>query len=204
MRRIVVLALVSALLAVACHSKIGAGSRPALLLDQVNAASANVHVGQEFSYAVVLLRSTSDSPVTIRRVTFTEPKGIGSVVKPLDVDVTPVPAKDDWPVRVWSSFPPTAKIDGRCQAQPVRPAVGAVIPPHGAVRLVVHFRAVAAGDYFMDGQDVAYTVRDSSGGTPGSIALPNRFLGTVTPTGGSLQPDRTELACTDLGNLPSG
>jgi hypothetical protein len=200
-RRLPTALFAAAVLLAACGlSKIHAGSRHALLVDQVNSTSANVRVGQQFSYAVVLLRSTSGSPVTIRKVTLTEPKGIGDVVKPIEVDVAHLARRDDWPVRNWSSFPPTAKIDGTCQAMQLEPAVGAVIPPHQAARLVVLFKALKTGDYFLDGQDVAYTVN----GTPDSVSLPNRFLGTVTKTGGDLTPTSIEKSCSKLGNLPPG
>jgi hypothetical protein len=189
-----------ALALAACSSKINAGSRPALLLDQVNSIRADVHVGQEFTYAVVLLRSTSDDPVTIRRVQFTQPQGIGDVVRPAEVDLAHLAPDVDWPVRLWSSFPPTAKLDGKCRAQEVEPAAGAVIPPHQAARLVVRFRAVGPGDWFLGGQHVAYT----AGGKPGDITLPNRFVGTVTKTGGTLEPDAIEQACAKLGNLLPG
>jgi hypothetical protein len=205
-RRLMVAALATLPLALAAcgGQKIGPEARPALLLDQLNSTGANVHVGQEFTNAVVLLRSTSDSSVTIRRVTFTEPKGIGSVVKVEHVMVTPVPKQDDWPVQVWSSYPPTAKIGGMCQSMPLQPVVGATIPPHGAARLVVLFKALEAGDYFIDGQAVSYEVGSGSGRTTGSITLPNRFVGTVTPTGGTVSPSSIELACKQLGNLLKG
>jgi hypothetical protein len=185
----------------ACSSKIGPRPSPALLLDQVNSLQTNVDAGQEFTYAVVLLRSTSDSPVTIRSVKFDTPKGIGGVVKPLEVDLAHLATKDDWPVRVWSSFPPTAKVDGRCQAQELEPAAGAVIPPNAAARLVVLFRAVHPGDFYLGGQDVTYSVD----GAPGDVDLPNRYLGTVTKAGGTLEPEPIETTCAKLGNLlPTG
>jgi hypothetical protein len=205
-RRLVVAALAVLPLALAAcgGQKIGPVARPALLLDQLNSTPANVHVGQEFTNAVVLLRSESDSPVTIRKVTFTEPKGIGTVVKVEHVDVTPVPQKDDWPVQVWSSYPPTAKIDGMCRSMPLQPVAGATIPPHGAARLVVLFEALKAGDYFIDGQAVSYEVGSGSARTTGSITLPNRFVGTVTPTGGTVSPSSIEQACKQLGKLLTG
>ena len=42
----VALGLVLTLAATACSPKIQAGSRPALLLDQLNSLSTNAHVGQ--------------------------------------------------------------------------------------------------------------------------------------------------------------
>src|SRR5215467_3776288 len=115
-RRIAALVALPVLLAACGAQKIQAGNRPALLLDQVNSIGADVNVGDTFTYAVVLLRSVSDSPVKITKITFTEPKGIGTVVKPVAVDVYHLPQKDDWPVRNWRSFPPTAKVAGKCQA----------------------------------------------------------------------------------------
>ncbi|HEY7281513.1 MAG TPA: hypothetical protein VID47_07970 [Actinomycetota bacterium] len=205
-RLMVAAALAAASLGVAAcgAQKIGPVARPALLLDQLNSTPANVHVGQEFTNAVVLLRSESDSPVTIRKVTFTEPRGVGTVVKVEHVMATPVSKNDDWPVRVWSSYPPTAKIGGMCRSMPLQPVVGATIPPHGAARLVVLFRALKAGDYFIDGQAVSYEVGSGSGRTTGSITLPNRFIGTVTPTGGTVSPDPIEQACAQLGHLLKG
>ena len=41
----------------------------------------------------------------------------------------------------------------------------------------------------------------AAGGTPESIALPNRFLGTVSKSDGTLQPQPIEKACSKLGNL---
>ena len=192
--------LLPVLLAACGGSKIQAGNRPALLLDQVNSIGADVNVGDTFTYAVVLLRSVSDQPVKITKVTFTEPKGIGTIVKPLAVDVYHMAPKDDWPVRNWRSFPPTAKVAGKCRAMTLEPAEGAVIQPGAAARLVVQFDALKEGDYFLDGQKVDYTVD----GKPGSITLPNRFLGTVSNSGGTLTPTKIEQDCAQLGNLPSG
>jgi hypothetical protein len=194
--------LLCALTLAACssNSKVQAGSRPALLLGQVNSVGANVHVGQEFTYAAALLQSTSDEPVTIKRVTFTQPQGLGTVITPGDIEVSVVGADDQWPSRVWSSYPPTSEIGSRCRVQQVEPAAGLVLPPDGAARVVVKFTAKAPGDFFLGGQQVAYTV----GGKPGSIILPNRFVGTVTKTGGSLHPDSGEEACANLGHVLPG
>ena len=199
----IALGLVLALAATACGgTKIKAGSRPALLLDQVNALSTNVHVGQEFTYAVVLLQSQSDSPVKITKVTLTTPEGIGEVVQPKEVDVAQLDPSEQWPVRLWSSFPPTGKVEGKCREQGLEPATGAVIPPHDKARLVVLFKARKPGDFYLGGQKVSYSVD----GTPGSITLPNHFLGTVTESAGGddLKPDPIETACKQLGNLLPG
>ena len=99
------------------------------------------------------------------------------MLRPVEVDVAQLAADDQWPVRLWSSFPPTGKVAGKCQDQQLEPAAGAVIPPHGAARLVVLFKGVEAGDFFLGGQDVRYEVD----GEPGSIALPNRFLARSRP-----------------------
>ena len=189
-----------ALALAACSSKVEAGSRPALLLGQVNSVGANVHVGQEFTYAAALLQSTSDEPVTIKRVTFTQPQGLGTVIDAGDIELSTVGAGDEWPSRVWSSYPPTAEVGSRCRVQQVEPAAGLVLPPDGAARVVVRFTAKAPGDFFLGGQQVSYTV----GGKPGSITLPNRFVGTVTKTGGTLHPDSGEEACANLGHLLPG
>ena len=64
------------------------------------------------------------------------------------------------------------------------------------------FKAVGPGDYYLGGQDVEYNVGpNEGGGTPGSIALPNRFLGTVSKSDGTLRPQPIEKACSKLGNL---
>jgi len=194
-------ALALLMLAACGGSKIHAGSRPALLLDQVNSIGADVNAGSKFVYGVVLLRSTVDSPVTIKKVVFTQPEGLGDVVKPLEMDVAHLAPKDDWPVRNWRSFPPTARIGGKCQSMQLEPAAGAVIPPHQAARLIVLFQAAAKGDYYLGGQDVSYTTGD---GTTGSIVLPNRLLGTVSGSDGTLVPTGIELACKDLGNVLPG
>jgi len=198
----VALGLVLTLAGAACSPKIQAGSRPALLLDQLNSLSTNVHVGQEFTYAVVLLQSQSDSPVTIKKVVFTHPEGIGDVIEPVDVKVALLDRPDPWPVRMWSSFPPTGKVDGRCRVQQLEPAQGVTIPPHRRARLVVLFKALKPGDFYLGGQDVRYTVD----GEPGSITLPNHFLGKVAEQeqGDQLQPDPIETACKKLGNLLPG
>ena len=197
------LVLVLALVATACGgAKIKAGSRPALLLPQLSALQTSVHTGQELTYAVVLLQSTSDSPVTIRNVEFTAPEGIGDVLKPVEVDIARLDPKVLWPVHLWSSFPPTGKVEGKCREQQLEPAEGSVIPPHEGARLVVLFRAVKPGDFYLGGQRVTY----SDGGEPGAITLPNHFLGTVseTATGEDLHPDPIETACRQLGNLLPG
>ena len=77
------------------------------------------------------------------------------------------------------------------------PAPNAVLPP-GDHRLA---GIAYAGDRGIS--KVEYTVD----GEPGSITLPNHFLGDVTTTAGedTLRPDPIETACKQLGNLlPAG
>ena len=119
------------------------------------------------------------------------------------MDIAVLPKPDPWPPRLWSTFPPTGRVDGKCRAQDLEPAAGTTIPPHRRARLIVLFKALKKGDFYLGGQTVNYTVD----GEQGSITLPNHFLGDVTTKASkeTLVPDPIETACKRLGNLlPDG